>query len=63
MRSRIVLLLVPFLLVGTRAADTVRFTDVTAPAGIHFSHNAGRVPGKKWLPETFMQVLAARSSR
>lgn len=29
----------------------VRFTDVTAAAGIHFTHNAGRT-GKKWLPET-----------
>jgi len=29
----------------------VKFTDVTAAAGIHFTHNAGRT-GKKWLPET-----------
>ncbi len=29
----------------------VKFTDVTAAAGIHFTHNAGR-SGKKWLPET-----------
>src|SRR6516164_4608756 len=29
----------------------VRFTDVTAPAGIHFQHNSGG-EGKKWLPET-----------
>jgi hypothetical protein len=29
----------------------VKFTDVTASAGIHFTHNAGRT-GKKWLPET-----------
>src|SRR5271169_6130856 len=27
------------------------FTDVTAQAGIHFTHNAGRT-GKKYLPET-----------
>jgi hypothetical protein len=27
------------------------FTDVTAPAGIHFTHNSGRA-GKKYLPET-----------
>jgi hypothetical protein len=33
------------------AAEEVRFTDVTAAAGIHFTHNAGRT-GKKWLPET-----------
>ena len=29
----------------------MRFTDVTAQAGIHFIHNAGR-SGKKYLPET-----------
>ncbi len=29
----------------------IRFTDVTQPAGIKFTHNAGRT-GKKWLPET-----------
>jgi enediyne biosynthesis protein E4 len=29
----------------------VRFTDVTAAAGIKFIHNSGRA-GKKWLPET-----------
>src|SRR5215813_4865929 len=29
----------------------VVFTDVTAQAGIHFVHNAGRT-GKKYLPET-----------
>jgi enediyne biosynthesis protein E4 len=33
------------------ADEPVRFTDVTAAAGIHFVHNAGRT-GKKWLPET-----------
>jgi hypothetical protein len=33
------------------AADPVKFTDVTAAAGIHFTHNAG-LTGKKWLPET-----------
>ena len=31
--------------------EPVRFTDVTAAAGIHFVHNSGRA-GKKWLPET-----------
>ncbi len=37
---------------ATSADDSpVRFTDVTAAAGIHFTHNAGR-SGKKWLPET-----------
>jgi enediyne biosynthesis protein E4 len=34
-----------------RAAERVQFTDITAAAGIHFTHNAGRT-GKKWLPET-----------
>ena len=29
----------------------VKFTDVTAEAGIRFTHNSGRA-GKKWLPET-----------
>ena len=29
----------------------VKFTDVTAAAGIRFVHNAGKA-GKKWLPET-----------
>jgi hypothetical protein len=33
------------------ADEAVRFTDVTAAAGIHFTHNSGRA-GKKWLPET-----------
>ena len=33
------------------ASDQVHFTDVTAAAGIKFTHNAGR-SGKKWLPET-----------
>src|SRR5260221_14540181 len=31
--------------------EPVRFTDITAAAGIHFVHNSGRA-GKKWLPET-----------
>src|SRR5437764_1107405 len=33
------------------SAEPIRFTDVTAAAGIKFTHNAGRT-GKKWLPET-----------
>src|SRR5262252_7949416 len=32
-------------------AQTIHFRDVTAEAGIHFSHNNGAF-GKKWLPET-----------
>src|SRR5262252_9466560 len=48
----------PFLLAGAAAIfqlpaadEPVHFTDVTAAAGIHFTHNSGRA-GKKWLPET-----------
>ena len=33
------------------AYPQVQFTDVTAQAGIRFTHNAGKA-GKKWLPET-----------
>ncbi|MCP5114998.1 MAG: CRTAC1 family protein [bacterium] len=33
------------------ALAEVRFTDVTAPSGIRFQHNAGNA-GQKWLPET-----------
>ena len=33
------------------STPTIRFTDVTAAAGIKFTHNSGRT-GKKWLPET-----------
>ena len=33
------------------AAQGVAFRDVTAQAGVRFTHNAGKT-GKKWLPET-----------
>ncbi|MGE5569696.1 MAG: CRTAC1 family protein [Rhodospirillales bacterium] len=33
------------------ASLKIQFTDVTAAAGIRFTHNSGRA-GKKWLPET-----------
>ena len=33
------------------ADEPVKFTDVTAAAGIRFTHHAGKA-GKKWLPET-----------
>lgn len=36
---------------GTEPPAAVRFTDVTAQAGIRFTHNSGRA-GKKYLPET-----------
>ena len=46
---------------ASRAADapaaSVKFTDVTAAAGIHFTQNAGRT-GKKWLPETMGSGVA-----
>ncbi|HEV2688146.1 MAG TPA: CRTAC1 family protein, partial [Bryobacteraceae bacterium] len=37
--------------IGIAAPQPVKFTDVTAAAGIRFGHNAGKA-GKKWLPET-----------
>jgi hypothetical protein len=37
--------------VAVVSAQTIQFRDVTAEAGIHFSHNNGAF-GKKWLPET-----------
>jgi len=36
---------------GEAAGQTVHFRDITAQAGIHFTHNNGAF-GKKWLPET-----------
>jgi hypothetical protein len=39
------------LMADQPAGVEVKFTDVTAQAGIHFTHNAGRT-GKKYLPET-----------
>ena len=41
------------LVVGAPASSdsAIAFTDVTAQAGIHFTHNSGRA-GKKYLPET-----------
>ena len=36
---------------GFCGAQTIRFRDITAQAGIHFTHNNGAF-GKKWLPET-----------
>jgi len=43
-----------FLLVASihrASAQTITFRDITAQAGIHFTHNNGAF-GKKWLPET-----------
>jgi hypothetical protein len=39
------------LFAATQPTAPIQFTDVTARAGIHFTHNAGRA-GKKYLPET-----------
>ncbi len=42
----------PFLAIAPIAAPAqVTFRDITAQAGIHFTHNNGAF-GKKWLPET-----------
>jgi hypothetical protein len=40
-----------FLGAGSTPDTGVTFTDVTAQAGIHFTHNSGRA-GQKYLPET-----------
>ncbi|MDQ6760278.1 MAG: CRTAC1 family protein [Acidobacteriota bacterium] len=42
---------VTLALFGTNPSSSVRFTDVTAQAGIRFVHNAAK-SGKKYLPET-----------
>src|SRR5215813_9403985 len=48
----ILLLAAPAMYPLPPAADEpVRFTDITASAGIRFTHNSGK-SGKKWLPET-----------
>jgi tetratricopeptide (TPR) repeat protein len=36
----------------TSPAASIRFRDVTAPAGLHFRHETGASSGKKWYPET-----------
>ena len=43
--------LIAFALLAADSPSPVVFTDVTASAGIHFVHSAGRA-GKKYLPET-----------
>src|SRR6266540_3845674 len=45
------MLAAPAIFLLPAADEPLRFTDVTAAAGIRFVHNAGRT-GKKWLPET-----------
>ena len=43
---------------GLRPSGPIRFTDVTAQAGIHFRHNSGAF-GKKYLPETMGSGVCA----
>ena len=52
-------MLAPLILLGWQRAPpaAIRFTDVTAAAGIRFTQNAGRT-GKKWLPETMGSGVA-----
>ena len=40
-----------FGLTSASSAQQIHFRDITAQAGIHFTHNNGAF-GKKWLPET-----------
>ncbi len=46
-----------FFLSATTTPVSVRFTDVTSAAGIHFVHIAGK-SGKKYLPETMGSGVA-----
>jgi hypothetical protein len=46
-----------FFLSATTTPVSVRFTDVTSAAGIHFVHTAGK-SGKKYLPETMGSGVA-----
>ena len=43
---------------ASRPSGPIRFTDVTAQAGIHFRHNSGAF-GKKYLPETMGSGVCA----
>ena len=45
-------------LTSARPSGPIRFTDVTAQAGIHFRHNSGGF-GKKYLPETMGSGVCA----
>jgi hypothetical protein len=49
--NRFTIMTLCLLSLSAGASDQVHFTDITAAAGIKFTHNAGR-SGKKWLPET-----------
>src|SRR5690348_10865079 len=51
LRVSVPLWLVLSLMAASSSAQAVHFRDITAQAGIHFTHNNGAF-GKKWLPET-----------
>jgi hypothetical protein len=51
LRASVSLWCVLFLVSASSSAQTIHFNDITAQAGIHFTHNNGAF-GKKWLPET-----------
>jgi hypothetical protein len=51
LRVSVSLWLLIFALGTTSSAQQIHFRDITAQAGIHFTHNNGAF-GKKWLPET-----------
>ena len=51
LRVSVCLWLLIFALGTTSSAQQIHFRDITAQAGIHFTHNNGAF-GKKWLPET-----------
>src|SRR5579863_2644137 len=51
LRAAAFLCCVLLLVSASSLAQNVHFSDITAQAGIHFTHNNGAF-GKKWLPET-----------
>jgi len=51
LRDSVSLWLVVFIFGVAARAQTITFRELTAQAGIHFTHNNGAF-GKKWLPET-----------
>src|SRR5262250_1341704 len=51
LRASVSLWLMLLLVTATSLAQNIHFRDITAQAGIHFTHNNGAF-GKKWLPET-----------
>src|SRR5580692_1970974 len=51
LRASVSLWFMLFLVSASSLAQDLHFTDITAQAGSHFTHNNGAF-GKKWLPET-----------